>query len=362
MVRRTGLIVAVVLVVAGRRLPPPAFLIWRQPRVGAGATPAPARRPPARRATPPPPPPPVTVAPEMTCPTPLGVGVNSQQAYCDVMSGTDPGERDSHSAAAAPGRRSILTFDLHNRHTYSEEQVRANRAFARYTATIGVLTMDNTLISRAVVQNEFRTSDGSGGQDWWRRRSRRLEGGRAHRNRAHLHRHSGTRRRRERPRREVERGAVGRQCELHVAGTADRGHQQRHDRVRSDAVTAGARPQPLGSLGPAHARPCCTGSPSRTRLCDNRWEMTDVEIRSVRAVSARHVDPSIVAAARNANVPRIAADLAVLNECASDVRLQIDLDLFTAIRTGDEVRIVHVKGPRSPGRPSRSERRRRRAG
>ena len=49
-----------------------------------------------------------------------------------------------------------LTFDLHNRHTYSEEQVKANRAFARYTATVGVLTMDNTLISRAVVQNEFR--------------------------------------------------------------------------------------------------------------------------------------------------------------------------------------------------------------
>src|SRR5439155_1682782 len=50
-----------------------------------------------------------------------------------------------------------LTFDLHNRHTYSEELVRAHRAFARYTATIGVLTADNTLISRAVVQNEFRT-------------------------------------------------------------------------------------------------------------------------------------------------------------------------------------------------------------
>jgi hypothetical protein len=49
-----------------------------------------------------------------------------------------------------------LSFDLHNRHTYSEEQVKANRAFARYTATIGALTMDNTLISRAVVQNEFR--------------------------------------------------------------------------------------------------------------------------------------------------------------------------------------------------------------
>ena len=33
-----------------------------------------------------------------------------------------------------------------------------HRAYARYTATIGVLTLDNTLISRAVVQNEFRAA------------------------------------------------------------------------------------------------------------------------------------------------------------------------------------------------------------
>jgi hypothetical protein len=52
----------------------------------------------------------------------------------------------------------MLSFDLHNLHLYSEEQVKARRAFSRYTATIGVLTMDNTLISRAVVQNEFRTA------------------------------------------------------------------------------------------------------------------------------------------------------------------------------------------------------------
>jgi hypothetical protein len=45
---------------------------------------------------------------------------------------------------------------LHNRHTYSAEQEKAGRAFTRYTATIGVLTMDNTLLSRAVIQGEFR--------------------------------------------------------------------------------------------------------------------------------------------------------------------------------------------------------------
>ena len=95
------------------------------------------------------------VAPDMTCPTPLGVGVNTKQDFCDVMTGRDPSDGilikfPLHKGPVA------LTFDLHNRHTYSEEQAKTNRAYTRYTATIGVLTIDNTLISRAVVQNEFR--------------------------------------------------------------------------------------------------------------------------------------------------------------------------------------------------------------
>lgn len=99
---------------------------------------------------------PVKVAPEMTCPAPLGVGVKTKQAFCDVLTGRDPAEGILIKLPPHTGPVT-LTFDLHNRHTYSEEQVKARRAYARYTATIGVLTMDNTLISRAVVQNEFRT-------------------------------------------------------------------------------------------------------------------------------------------------------------------------------------------------------------
>ena len=97
------------------------------------------------------------MAPEMTCPAPLGVGVRTKIVFCEVMAGRDPAggvliQVPPHKGVAT------LTFDLHNLHTYSEEQVRARRAYTRYTATIGALTMDNTLISRAVVQNEFRTA------------------------------------------------------------------------------------------------------------------------------------------------------------------------------------------------------------
>lgn len=94
---------------------------------------------------------------EMTCPTPLGVGVKTKATFCDVMTGREP--QGGILIKLPPHKGPVmLTFDLHNRQTYSEEQVRARRAYARYTATIGVLTMDNTLVSRAVVQNEFRTA------------------------------------------------------------------------------------------------------------------------------------------------------------------------------------------------------------
>ena len=92
---------------------------------------------------------------DLACPTPLGIGIRTKVAFCDVMSGRDPAE--GVLVRLPPHQGPVtLTFNLHNRHTYSEEQVTPNRAFSRYTATIGVLTMDNTLVSRAVVQSEFR--------------------------------------------------------------------------------------------------------------------------------------------------------------------------------------------------------------
>jgi hypothetical protein len=103
-----------------------------------------------------PPPAPLTkVAPDVKCPTPLGVGVTTKLSFCDVMTGRDP---SAGVLIPLPPHKGpvTLTFDLHNRHMYSDEQMKANRAHARYTATVGVLTMDNTLISRAVVQSEFR--------------------------------------------------------------------------------------------------------------------------------------------------------------------------------------------------------------
>jgi len=116
---------------------------------------APARRPAAR---PVPLGPPIHETPQVTCPAPLGSGVSSKQAFCDVLIGRDPAA--GILITIPPHRGDVtLTFNLHNRHTFSAEQMKDPRAaYARYTASVGALTQDNTLISRAVVQNEFRSA------------------------------------------------------------------------------------------------------------------------------------------------------------------------------------------------------------
>jgi hypothetical protein len=97
-----------------------------------------------------------TIAPAMLrCPSELGAGTRTKRSFCDVLTGTDPAE--GVIIDLPPHRGDVtLRFDLHNRHTYSEEEIKANRGFAAYVATIGVLTPDNTLLTRAVVASEFR--------------------------------------------------------------------------------------------------------------------------------------------------------------------------------------------------------------
>ena len=109
-----------------------------------------------RRARRPAPAPLTRIQAQLQCPSELGVGVKTRRAFCDVLTGRDP--KGGILVTIPPHRGPVtLSFELHNRHTYSEELIKAKKAFRQYTATIGVLTMDNTLIDRAVIQSEFRT-------------------------------------------------------------------------------------------------------------------------------------------------------------------------------------------------------------
>ena len=109
----------------------------------------PARNTPAQAAT-------TKANAQIQCPSELGIGVKTRRTFCDVLTGRDP--KEGVLVTIPPHRGPVtLTFELHNRHTYSEELIKAKRAYRHYTATIGVLTMDNTLVERAVVQSEFRS-------------------------------------------------------------------------------------------------------------------------------------------------------------------------------------------------------------
>ncbi len=100
---------------------------------------------------------PKTEPAKVTCPESLGIGVKTGASYCFVIAGSDPALGVLVTIPPHTGE-ATLSFDLHNRHTYSEEQMKAGRGFAQYTAVIGVLTMKGELIDRGAVQTEFRSA------------------------------------------------------------------------------------------------------------------------------------------------------------------------------------------------------------
>jgi hypothetical protein len=126
-------------------------------RPTAKPAPRPTAKPPARPGTRA-----AAVAPRqeaatITCPESLGTGVRTGVEYCFVLAGLDP---SGGVLVTLPPRTgdATLRFDLHNRHTYSEEQMKAGRGFASYTAVIGILTLDGELLDRAAIRTEFRTA------------------------------------------------------------------------------------------------------------------------------------------------------------------------------------------------------------
>ncbi|MFN7979717.1 MAG: hypothetical protein U0P30_16405 [Vicinamibacterales bacterium] len=115
---------------------------------------APKRPAPARRA---PTPPPLTRVPAtLVCPSELGDGVTTKRRFCDVLTGRDP--KDGIVVTIPPHvGTATLSFEVHNRHTYSAELVARKTAYRHYTATIGVLLADGTLVDRAVIDSEVRS-------------------------------------------------------------------------------------------------------------------------------------------------------------------------------------------------------------
>lgn len=98
-----------------------------------------------------------TMTPEVKCPSLIGMGIKTVRSFCDVPAGRDPAQGIVISLPphAGPG---TLTFDLHARHLYSDDEIKRGKAYARYRAVIGALTMSGELLDRGAVEAEFRTA------------------------------------------------------------------------------------------------------------------------------------------------------------------------------------------------------------
>ena len=94
---------------------------------------------------------------EVRCPSVLGVGVNTDLAFCDVLIQRDAGP--GILVILPPHRgEATVSFNLHNRHTYSEDEERSGRSYARYLASIAVATMEGEILTRGIVLTEFRSA------------------------------------------------------------------------------------------------------------------------------------------------------------------------------------------------------------
>ena len=89
---------------------------------------------------------------QLLCPEFLGIGVTP---FCDVLIQVDP---ELGIRVVLPPRRgeSTLSFNLHNRHTYSQLEELEGRAYTQYLAAISMATMEGEIIGRGVVLSEFR--------------------------------------------------------------------------------------------------------------------------------------------------------------------------------------------------------------
>jgi hypothetical protein len=98
-----------------------------------------------------------TMTPDLKCPSLIGMGVKTVRSFCDVPAGRDPEQGIIVTLPPHTGT-GTLTFDLHARHMYSEDEMKRGKAYAHYRASIGVLTMKGDLIERGTVEAEFRTA------------------------------------------------------------------------------------------------------------------------------------------------------------------------------------------------------------
>ena len=92
---------------------------------------------------------------EVRCQSVLGVGVDTDRIYCDVLIGDEVADG---IIVVIPSHRgpATVTFTLYARHTFSEDEVARGRGYIEYLASTAVATTE-AVLARPVVLAEFRT-------------------------------------------------------------------------------------------------------------------------------------------------------------------------------------------------------------
>ena len=91
----------------------------------------------------------------MKCPAVLGTGVKTKRAFCDMLTGEIPGWRADFRAAAQGGRGADVRPPQPSHLLRGE--VRAKKAYAEYTATVGALAPAGELLAGESIYSTFRT-------------------------------------------------------------------------------------------------------------------------------------------------------------------------------------------------------------
>jgi hypothetical protein len=95
------------------------------------------------------------VATDFQCAAPLGTGVKSKRAFCDVLIGAAPADSVVMSIPARTGV-ATLRFDLHNRFSVPAIVLPGALTYARHEAVVSVIGPTGTSIGRAAIVREFR--------------------------------------------------------------------------------------------------------------------------------------------------------------------------------------------------------------